>query len=118
MRSYVWIILVVAFLAFCVFCYDKHADRKVGELKTQVRGQAEAVAILKYAVSITPEEVRNEIFFDRIKENFPHVENHIELLYLIKIEKKEEEEGKEVDAEGKKTEEVTKEGKAQVAQSV
>lgn len=99
----VWLTVIGLFLAFCVFCYNVRTKYNVDALSEQVRGQAEAISILTYALSITPEEIRSEVFFNSIKENFPHVENHTNLLGFLKLGKKKVE-GEEVEGNNEETE--------------
>ncbi len=88
----IWLIVIAVFLSFCVFCYNTRTRYNVDKLSTQVNGQREAIAILYYALSITPEEIRNEVFFNSIKEKYPHVENHTNLLDVLKLKKEKTEE--------------------------
>jgi len=100
MKGYVWAIIIILFLSFCVFCYHTRTNYNVDEQDGRIEALIYDRAVLSYALSITPKEVKSEVFLNSVKEKFPDVEEKEHLFNLIKVEEEEpEEEEKEKDKE-------------------
>ena len=105
MKSYVWLILVALFLGFCVFCYKARASYNTDKMEEKIISLEYDISVLSYAFSIVPADVvRNEVFFNSIKEKFPSIEEKRPL--LLKVIKKEDKKSdkKEGEEEGEKDE--------------
>jgi len=113
MRSYVWLILVVLLLGFCVFCYKVRTAYNVDRMEEKIINLKYDISVLSYAVSIVPADVvRSEVFFNSIKEKFPSIEKRPWLLKVIKKEdkksdKEDGEDGEEDDKDDKEDEPLT-----------
>ena len=114
MRGYVWLILLVGFLAFTVYAYTWRTNYRIDErdeiveLGKQINGLRYDVETLSYVISIFPKELKNEVLFNSVKEKFPDIEKRANLLSLIKFEKEEKKEGEEEKEKVKSEDEKTK----------
>lgn len=85
MKFWIALILLVLFLGFCVFCYNFRTDYNVDAINKENKKLFKEIDILSYSLSIIPKELKNEVFFNSVKEKFPDVEEHKEILSVIKI---------------------------------
>lgn len=98
----IWITLVVITFVFCVFSYNFRNKYNIDAAEETIETLKSDVAILHYALSIVPEDVRGEVFFNSVKQQFPGVEEREGIVELIKLKVEAEEEPAEANEEGEK----------------
>ena len=114
MKGYVLAIVIILFCSFCVFCYHTRTNYNVDNLEDQVAYLKYEKAVLFYALSIVPKEVKSEVFFNSVKEKFPSIEENQSITDLIKMEKKKEDEVSESTVEEEKKIQTVTEAMAEI----
>jgi len=114
MKGYVLAIVIILFCSFCVFCYHTRTNYNVDNLEEQVAYLKYEKAVLFYALSIVPKEVKSEVFFNSVKEKFPSIEENQSITDLIKMEKKKEDEVSESTVEEEKKIQTVTEAMAEI----
>ena len=88
------IVLLIVIMGFSVYAYKLRTAYNVDARDKEIKNLEHNVAVLSYALSIIPIEVKSEVFFNSVKEKFPSVEDNDGIVDLIRMNKPEETEGK------------------------
>lgn len=91
MGRYIVVFVLLWYLGFCVFVYYIRTNYNVDKHERKDVVQNYEIDVRRYAHSIIPKDVKNDVFFNAIKEKFPYIEEHENLRDLIKDEKKKKE---------------------------
>jgi hypothetical protein len=85
-------------MVFSVYAYKLRTAYNVDARDEQIVTLENDVAVLSYALSIVPKDIKGDVFFNSVKVKFPSVEDNdtvIDLVRMNKPEEKKEEEKKE-----------------------
>ena len=84
-RWVVWSIIIVCFLVFSVHSYRLRTNFNAEKQEKQVKKCEHQIEVLTHALSLVPKSIKNEVYFNSIKEKFPGIEKDEQVLNLIDI---------------------------------
>jgi len=87
-------ILIVSLMIFSIFSYNYRTNFNNDVLSKELTEMKYKVGVLSYALSIVPKDIKNEVFFNSLKQQHPEVEEHEDIMDLIS-QKSEKEDKKE-----------------------
>ena len=90
------IVLIAMIMCFSVYAYKLQTSYNTEDLEMEKKKLQQDVATLTYALSIVPKEVKNEVFFNSVKEKFPSVEERTDFIDVIRVKKPDKEADKKV----------------------
>jgi hypothetical protein len=96
------IILIIVIMGFSVYAYKLRTAYNVDDLEAKTENLEHDVAILSYAMSIIPEDIKGDVFFNSIKKKYPSVEDNDGIIDLVRMKKPKKEEAEEKTVEKKK----------------
>ena len=95
-RLIVALILMVGFLFFCVYTYKLRTRFNVDERDRDIKIYLYENAVLEYALSLYPEESRNQLFFKALVDKYPDFINNKDLCKTLGYEPPNEEKKEEM----------------------
>jgi hypothetical protein len=83
------IVLIIVIMGFSVYAYKLRTAYNVDARDEQIETLERDVAVLSYAMSIVPKEIKGDVFFNSIKVKFPSVEDNDGIIDLVRMKKPE-----------------------------
>jgi len=77
-----WILLVLV-LVFSVYCYNHRNAHNTDTLSKANSSYQYDAEVYEYVISLVPDDVKNEVYINSIKEKFPEIEKQKELFESI-----------------------------------
>jgi len=105
-RSAFWIFIVIAVMAFSIYCYRTRNTYNVDNLTEINKQQDHQIEVLKYALSLIPAELKNQVYRNSIIDKYPDIVSDKELLKMADCEIAKEEKEGEVEIEKKSIEKI------------
>ena len=81
--SVVRLVVLVLLMVFCIYCYNLRTSYNIDKMEMLNGGYERDIEILIYALSLVPNDIKNEVYVKSIKSKYPSVEENRELLILI-----------------------------------
>ena len=101
------IVLTIVIMGFSVYAYKLRTAYNVDARDAEIVSLERDVAVLSYAISIVPKEIKGDVFFNSVKEKFPSVEDNENVSGLVRMKIPEKVEGEEEKTVEKKKEKRT-----------
>jgi len=99
MKLWILILLFIGLCCFSVYTYKVRNEFNVDKQEAQLEECQYKVDALKYALSLVPESIRNEVFFNAIVLKYPEIKEDKGIMDLKFPKPKEVEEEKEEEKE-------------------